>query len=367
MKIIQSGHSFRVYDDGMVVYDHLPAQAYSVNCDKMSGPYLQKYADITVSEKVYGIHIEKVTKVLNSFSLFNRNLGVILSGDKGIGKTLFSKMLAVKAMEAGYPLLIVNSYFPGIADYINSIEQEVVLLFDEFDKTFAGREEDGPQTEMLTLFDGIAQGKKMFVVTCNELSRLNSFLVNRPGRFHYHFRFEYPTPDEIRAYLTDKLLESYYTEIEKVVHFSRRINLNLGLPFEEAIKDLNILNIAGERYNLIFHFSNGNTYRLKSYRMDTFCDITESVDIEDPESRYDIGRCVFNPSEVIWDPTTNLQLIPASALEFKLAPWIKDPYDPENDSDTEKRIKEVYGSNSNFSITHISVHRVREKNMHYMV
>lgn len=37
-----------------------------------------------------------------------------------------------------------------------------MILFDEFDKTFAkGRNESDPQANMLSLFDGVAQGKKL--------------------------------------------------------------------------------------------------------------------------------------------------------------------------------------------------------------
>ena len=45
----------------------------------------------------------------------------------------------------------------------------------------------------------------MYIVTCNELRGLNDYILNRPGRFHYHFRFEYPTATEIREYMEDKL------------------------------------------------------------------------------------------------------------------------------------------------------------------
>ena len=63
---------------------------------------------------------------------------------------------------------------------------------------------------MLTLFDGFSTGKKMFIVTCNSLYDLNDYLVNRPGRFLYHFRFDYPTAEEITQYLQDKLEESFF-------------------------------------------------------------------------------------------------------------------------------------------------------------
>ena len=185
MKTIQTGHTFKIYDNSMITHNQLPVQAYLCCFSQSNGFYLQKYSDIVVNEKIYGIHSKKANKVLDAFHNFNRNLGVILSGDKGIGKSLFSKVLAVKAINEGYPLIIVNTYIPGIADFLDSIEQEVVILFDEFDKTFGGDSQNKPQNEMLTLFDGIAQGKKLFIVTCNELYAMSNYLINRPGRFHY--------------------------------------------------------------------------------------------------------------------------------------------------------------------------------------
>lgn len=188
-------------------------------------------------------------------------------------------------MKQGLPVIIVDTYIPGIASFIESIDQEVLVMFDEFDKTFGGvKAEDGradPQTELLTLFDGLAQGKKLFVITCNNLNRLNDYLVNRPGRFHYHFRFEYPVDNEIIEYMHDKLEEKYYGEIEKVVSFSKRVNLNYdclraivfelntGTPFEEAIKDMNIINLNSSAYILTLYTKDGKKYSARKC-MDLF-------------------------------------------------------------------------------------------------
>ena len=191
-------------------YEKLPVQTYVARFDRQTGFYLEKYVDITIpEEKIYGVHIAKIEKVLSSFEKFNRSLGVILSGDKGIGKSLFAKLLSIRAMEKDIPLIVVDTYYPGIASYLEAITQETMVLFDEFDKTFGEvRSQDGdasPQTGLLSLFDGISGGKKLYVITCNELYKLNEYLVNRPGRFHYHFRFDYPSALEIREYMMDKI------------------------------------------------------------------------------------------------------------------------------------------------------------------
>ena len=274
MRIIKVGNTFRTYDDSLETFDKLPAQNYVVRFQKNSGFFLEKYADIEIKEKTYGVHMSKVEKVLKAFPKAEKNLGVILSGNKGIGKSLFAKTLAVEATKVGLPVIIVDTYIPGIASFIEEIEQEVMILFDEFDKTFGSiKAADGmadPQTEMLTLFDGLSQGKKMFVITCNDLNSLNSYLVNRPGRFHYHFRFEYPSDVEITEYLEDKLDKQYYSEIEKVISFAHKVDLNydclraiafelnFGEPFEIAIKDLNIINLNSVIYEVILHLEDGS-------------------------------------------------------------------------------------------------------------
>ena len=193
MKVIKTGSMYRTYGDDLETFEKLPAKVFNLRFNKMSGFYMEHRSDFEIKEKIYGVHYEKVDKVLRSFDVFERSLGVILSGAKGIGKSLFAKMLSEQAVKIGLPVVIVDAFYPGVAAYLESIEQEVLVLFDEFDKSFGGiRQAEGEadaQASMLSLFDGTSGGKKLFVITCNDVYRLNEFLINRPGRFHYHFRF----------------------------------------------------------------------------------------------------------------------------------------------------------------------------------
>lgn len=386
MKAIQTGTIYRVYDDSMQTHNQLPAQAYLACFDPQSGPFLKKYSDLKVSEKVYGVHLEKVDKVLNSFKIFNRNLGVILSGDKGIGKSLFSKLLSIKAIESGYPLIIVNSYFPGIGEYLAEIDQEVVVLFDEFDKTFelSGRsrqdadgEKRSPQTEMLTLFDGVAQGKKLFIVTCNDINSLSKFIVNRPGRFHYHFRFEYPTAAEIEEYLMDSLnTDKAKEQIKNVIAFSQKtklnydclrsiaFELNLGLTFKEVIQDLNILNLDCERYTLVMYMSNGLRLITKNHALDLFTDQKICVDFYDNELYEDVFEAYFNPIHIEWDATGNT--IRGDYIDINLYDYIttENPKTIENLSKSEQKAREKY---KNAKPVKLEIIREKAKGLHYIV
>ena len=81
MKAISIGKRYEIYDDSLKAYDRLPAKTYTVRFEKMSGFFLETRTDLAVKEKVYGIHPEKADKVFQAFTKFERNLGVILSGD----------------------------------------------------------------------------------------------------------------------------------------------------------------------------------------------------------------------------------------------------------------------------------------------
>ena len=309
---------------------------------------------------------EKVNKVLNAFPNFNKNLGVILSGAKGIGKSLFSKILAVEAVKKGLPVIIVDTYIPGIANFIEEIEQEVLVMFDEFDKTFGNiKAADGmanPQTELLTLFDGLAQGKKLYVITCNNLNTLSDYLVNRPGRFHYHFRFDYPTDSEITEYMRDKLHKEYYGEISKVIAFSKRVSLNYdclraiafelntGLQFQEAIKDMNILHI------------NNTVYIATLYTKDGKKDTEEkSLDLFDKTSNHSLYFTIdgkwfytkFSGVDVRYDFDRHIDFVDGKDVEI-----IPD----EDYADLTKEEKKKY---ENIKIDRIVFARKEAKGLHY--
>ena len=273
MHIVESGKRYRIFNNAITTYDQLPPKTYRVDYDPETRIFsLLEAHDFEIPEtKIYGLHLDKVKKELNSMDKMNRNLGVILSGDKGIGKSLFSKCLGLKARKKGIPVILVNEYHEGIANFLEEIEQTVMILFDEYDKTFDEKKHNC-QAEMLSLFDGVSAGKKLFVITCNEIQSLSQYLINRPGRFHYHFRFLYPTADEIRDYMEDKLDKQYYDEIENVIAFSVRMNLNYdclrsiafelnnGLKFQEAINDLNIIRISQyKNIKIIVEFENQAT------------------------------------------------------------------------------------------------------------
>lgn len=368
MKVISTNNQYIVYGDDLKTYDNIPADIYTVRFSRMSGFYLEKVGPFEIKEsKIYGVHLNKIDKVSRSFTAFDRSLEVILSGAKGIGKSLFAKLLCNEEVSLGYPVLMVDTYYPGIADYLESLKQEVVVFFDEFDKTFKPHDNENPQEAMLSLFDGTTNGKKLFVITCNRVNDLNDYLVNRPGRFHYHFRFEYPSDNEIKEYLNDKLDEKYKPEIKEVINFSKRVNLNydclraiafelnMGYPLKEAVLDLNIVNTDRVCCSIKIYANNGKTYiSTCDYHLDLFSFSRVWIEMEN-EKGENIFGFNLNPQDLVFDEKLGY-IIPGN----KIIPSFTYDDEDEDCGDEIKELKKV-----KFSYAEIS--KKSEKSIHYML
>jgi len=300
----------------------------------MAGFMLEEYEIGKVQEKAYGPMPAKVGKILDSFKRFDKSLGTILSGPKGIGKSSFAKLLAEEAVHRGYPVIVIDSHLEGVHSFLEEIHQEVLVLFDEFEKNFAitRNKEDDPnnaQTTFLSLFDGLSHGKKLYVITCNNIYHLDEYLLNRPGRFHYHLRFSYPGANEIEVYMKDRLKKTYHKEINKIIIFSEKVKLNYdclkaiayelnnGDPFENIINDLNILNLMETRYDVTLYLSNGEIMTDTNNKIDFFSEkpvyLTDFRNSFGYDSNY---RVVFNPTDYEFQRDSGTFVIPADKVKI---------------------------------------------------
>lgn len=271
MKIIKSGSKHNVHGNDLIVLDKLAPATYKVGFNDMQGFFLVETTDLKVAEeKIYGENEHKVNKTLHAFAHSTRSVGAMFTGKKGYGKSLSLQLLAKKSIEEyNLPVIIVTINVPGLSNFIQSIEQEVVIIFDEFEKIFSIDGGGENQERMLSLFDGLAVSKHLYIISANELNRISEYLLNRPGRFHYHFQFAEPSPEEVFEYMSDKLKPEYQAAAKSVMELAKRtkfnfdtlraiaFELNLGYTLSSAIKDLNIsLNDAVE-YELEAEFSDG--------------------------------------------------------------------------------------------------------------
>lgn len=203
------------------VFDHLPPGQYILRYNPLMGYYLENNGSFTVPDKIFGDVDNRVKRVLKTYFHRNCNTGVLLSGDKGSGKTMFARLLSIRALEQGIPTVIVNDNFDndiGLNKFLSDIEDRCIIMFDEFEKVF---DKDEDQNKVLSLFDGTYQSNKLFVLTANDTFKVSDFILNRPGRVYYHFRYSGVEEDFIREFcdyhLEDKKHIESFVNLAKVV------------------------------------------------------------------------------------------------------------------------------------------------------
>ena len=169
---LKNGNSFRVFaQESIDLTNTLAPGNYVVKTDHNDQLYIEKVDDFKVSGKLYGDVGKNADRILNTFNERPNATGVMLSGEKGSGKTLLSKVISLEGAKLGYPTIIINQPYRGddFNTLIQSIEQPAIILFDEFEKVY----EKDHQEEILTLLDGVFPSKKLFVLTCNDKWRVD--------------------------------------------------------------------------------------------------------------------------------------------------------------------------------------------------
>ena len=118
--------------------DYLPPKIYTVQFNPVQGFYLSIVKDqLAVPDKIYGIAHARVDKCIKTYSSRTASTGILLTGDKGTGKSLLMSLLANAAItELNLPVIMITEPFEGEAftTFISDIG-ECCVVFDEFGGT----------------------------------------------------------------------------------------------------------------------------------------------------------------------------------------------------------------------------------------
>ena len=272
--LCSGGTQFQMISGAVNINQQLEPNIYEVRTPPMQPTMLvvRQNVDLTSPDKVFGKIPKIVEKTYSAFDRRNRNTGLLLSGNRGMGKTLCIRLIMQEAVKRGYPIIVLDrgSEVMNAINLLNQITQPVVVIMDEFEKVFqvdldddGDREGDGAQTPFLSMLDGIGvAGKKLFVASINNSNRISKFLLNRPGRFYYHYEFTSLGFKEMVDYLSSRLtnmdekkikyaasvLQTYEMNYDGMSAIADE--LNAGYDISETISDLNLDRNGFEEFSL---------------------------------------------------------------------------------------------------------------------
>jgi len=220
------------------------------------------YEKYSIPKKTYGLDTGFINRVLTRFKSGNRNLGVILNGLKGTGKTVTAKIIA---NESNLPIIMVNHGFQGLPQLINRINFECIIFVDEYEKVFP-RDERGL---LLSCMDGAqtSQGKILYLFTTNNTS-INENLKNRPGRVRYVKEYRDIDKATISEILDDCLKNPALKEdAMKTIASLNPITIDIVM---EMVNESNLFNEPMSAFKGIFNVNREITSRAyKITRIDT--------------------------------------------------------------------------------------------------
>lgn len=183
-KIVEPASSTSVIEEG------LKPHVYSIG-ESLGNFYLiDEQEKFALPEKIFNWNFHDYNYILHSIKASSGNIGVILNGVKGTGKTLMLKRLC---NELDMPVIKVDAMpttdkTKEMMRWIdNKIKVSAIYVFDEFEKKF----DQNSQKEMLSFFDGTSDAtiKRVFLITSNQFN-IDPNFISRPGRIRYTLTFD---------------------------------------------------------------------------------------------------------------------------------------------------------------------------------
>lgn len=265
---VQSANNFFIREVSQNVEDLAPA-VYKLEQDPRTGElYLSQVQDMfDFPYKVYGIESKFIDRVIKSYDNTTGNLGILLNGVKGTGKTVTAKQICNRLK---LPVIIIHEVYGGIPGFVNNIQQNVVVFIDEYEKVYKERDHS-----VLTVMDGAMDNgfRKVFLLTTNELW-INDNLIQRPGRVRYLKTYMDLSLEVIMEIVDDKLTNKEFREatiefisgletitVDIVKAIIEEVNIHNEDPKE--FKDVFNIKMLDDRYN-VFEVNEGKTTLISS-------------------------------------------------------------------------------------------------------
>lgn len=244
----QNNNEFYPSDDS-TKYNILPVGIYIVSYHPQKGFYLSKTQDnFKFNYKIYNKDEKFIKIVTKSYENLTENLGILLTGLKGTGKSVTSKLIC---NELNLPVICITTLHDNIDNFLTTIQQPVIIFIDEYEKIY----QDG--SDLLSLIDGMLKNdhKNVFLLTTNSLY-INENLLQRPGRIRYVKEYKDLEIPECYEIIDDLLKYPEFKE-DCIDSISKLPNLTIDLV-KEIINEINIHNVSPKEFIDIFNVRNND-------------------------------------------------------------------------------------------------------------
>lgn len=264
---LKNGRLLKQVDETVQIVDKLPKRVYILRFDSDRNEiFLEDFADgFHFNFKIYGMESELVNHIMQTFNNTTSNLGILFNGAKGTGKTITAKVIANKT---NLPVILVNSPYPGLSEFISKINSSCVLFFDEFEKNFNTSERK--DLELLSIMDGVFNShyRRIFLLTTNKLY-INENFIGRPSRIRYVRSFGNLPIDVIMEYLDDNLEDK--SKVSEILSFIDSLSISTIDILKTIVEELNIHKCSVDKFKNFINVEQAKyayTVRYTSYSID---------------------------------------------------------------------------------------------------
>lgn len=212
--------------------DNLEPAIYKLQDHPQRGLFLEKICQkFSFAYKIYGINEDFVKRVKKSWDNTTGNFGVLLNGTKGTGKTITAELIC---NEMNLPVIIIPFKSDHLSNFLNSIQQDVVVFIDEYEKMY-----DRYNNSLLAIMDGVMKtdNRIMFLLTTNDDS-VEGNMLQRPSRIRYVKSYGDLTIDVVMEVVKDTLIYTqFFDDCIKMISELPIITMDL---VKSIIQEVNI-------------------------------------------------------------------------------------------------------------------------------